>query len=186
MRQNLFKSKEYENKKSNNSYFHDTLLLLKKYRDVVWSVELSEQQLRKRFEMQYGTSVDELLETIHLSGVKLDANLENHANHLERSNKILKIFDSAIELLRTKHKFGDNYYWILYYTYLSSQEQDSVNDVIDILQSHLKYISYRTYYRYRNETIEALSSLLWGYTSRDCLDLLDKLVPEKPSSSDAQ
>ena len=30
--------------------YHDTWRLLKKYRDVVWSMELSVQQLKKEFE----------------------------------------------------------------------------------------------------------------------------------------
>ena len=32
--------------------FHDTYLLLKKYRDVVWGLELSVQQVKRRFQME--------------------------------------------------------------------------------------------------------------------------------------
>lgn len=39
--------------------FHDTYLLLKKYRDVVWGLELSVQQVKRRFQMEVGSSMVE-------------------------------------------------------------------------------------------------------------------------------
>ena len=33
--------------------YHDTWRLLKKYRDVVWSLELSVQQVRTQFQIEY-------------------------------------------------------------------------------------------------------------------------------------
>lgn len=40
-----------------NPLYHDTWKLLKKYRDVVWSLELSVQQVRNRFEIEFGSSL---------------------------------------------------------------------------------------------------------------------------------
>lgn len=40
---------------ADNPLYHDTWKLLKKYRDVVWSLELSVQQVRNRFEIEYGS-----------------------------------------------------------------------------------------------------------------------------------
>ena len=37
---------------ADNPLYHDTWKLLKKYRDVVWSLELSVQQVRSRFEIR--------------------------------------------------------------------------------------------------------------------------------------
>ena len=39
-----------------NPLYHDTWKLLKKYRDVVWSLEISVQHVRAKFEIEYGTS----------------------------------------------------------------------------------------------------------------------------------
>jgi len=64
------------------------------------------------------------------------------------------------------------------FTYLSPQELKSVNEIIETLRPHISYISYRTYYRHRREAIEALSSILWGYTSKDCMELLEKFFPD--------
>lgn len=46
--------------------FHDTYLLLKKYRDVVWGLELSVQQVKRRFQMEVGSSIEDFLESIYL------------------------------------------------------------------------------------------------------------------------
>ena len=40
--------KKVEAKPAEDPRYHDTWRLLKKYRDVVWSLELSVQQLKKR------------------------------------------------------------------------------------------------------------------------------------------
>ena len=159
-----------------NSLYHDTWKLLKKYRDVVWSLELSVQQVRSKFEIEYGSSVEEFLESIYLAGADLSgSNSEHHAECIERSHQMLKLLDTAIDLLRSKHKNGESYYWLLYYSFLSPQQQRNVEEIIEKLRPHIRDISFRTYYRKRREAIDALSSVLWGYTSRDSLIILNKL-----------
>ncbi len=169
---------------TDNPLFHDTWKLLRKYRDVVWSLELSVQQVKKSFEIEFNSSIDEFLDSIYLAGAELEGtNIEHHAKCIERSNKMLKLVETSVELLRTKHKCGETYYWVLYYTYLSPQEVGSVVEIIETLRPHLKYISYRTYYRYRKEAIDALSSVLWGYTSKDCIELLEHFFPDEPAGT---
>lgn len=159
-----------------NPLYHDTWKLLKKYRDVVWSLELSVQQVRSRFEIEYGSSIEEFLESIYLAGAELNgSNIEHHAACIERSHQMLKLLDTAIDLLRNKHKNGEAYYWLLYYSFLSPQQQRNVEEIIEKLRPHIRDISFRTYYRRRREAIEALSSVLWGYTSKDSLIILNKL-----------
>ena len=163
-----------------NPLYHDTLKLLKKYRDVVWALELSIQQVRKRFSIEYGSSIDDFLETVYLAGADLTgSNLEHHAKCIEKSNQMLKLLDSSIELLRTKHKYGEMYYWLLYYSFLCPQQLRNVEEILDQLRPHMRDISYRTYYRKRNEAIDALSSILWGYTSRDSMDVLEQFFPDE-------
>ena len=159
--------------------YHDTWRLLKKYRDVVWSMELSVQQLKKEFECEYNSSIDDFLESVYMAGADLSGTqIEDHARCIERSNKMLKLVDSAVDLLRTKHKNGEAYYWILYYTYLIPQQFENTNDIIEQLQPHIRDISRATYYRRREKAVEALSSILWGYSSKDCLELLESVIPE--------
>ena len=159
-----------------NPLYHNTWKLLKKYRDVVWSLELSVQQVRNRFEIEYGSSIEEFLDSIYLAGADLTgSDIEHHAECIERSHQMLKLLDTAIDLLRSKHKNGESYYWLLYYSFLSPQQQRNVEEIIEKLRPHIRDISFRTYYRKRREAIDALSSVLWGYTSRDSLIILNKL-----------
>ncbi len=48
---------------ADNPLYHDTWKLLKKYRDVVWSLELSVQHVRTKFEIEYGTSIEDFLDS---------------------------------------------------------------------------------------------------------------------------
>lgn len=169
---------------SENPLFHDTWKLLKNYRDVVWSLELSVQQVRNSFQIEFGASIEDFLDSIYLAGADLSAsNLEHHAKCIERSHRMLQLMENAVELLRSKHKYGESYYWILYYTFLSPQQLHNVEEIIEKLQPHIRNISFRTYYRKRQEAIEALSSVLWGYTSKDCLEVLEKFFPEYSDGS---
>lgn len=161
-----------------NPLYHDTWMLLRKYRDVVWSLELSVQQVRRKFQMEYGSSIEDFLESIYLAGVDFaDSGIQEHAQSIERSYQMLKLIESAVNLLRSKHKFGETYYWILYYSFLSPQQYRNAEEIIDQLRPHIQDISYRTYYRKRKEAIDAFSSILWGYSSRDSLYLLERFFP---------
>ena len=91
---------------------------------------------------------------------------------------MLTLLNSAVDILRNKHKHGEQYYWILYYSYLSPQQLQNTDEIIESLRPHIANISHRTYYRRRPEAVQALSSILWGYTSKDCLEMLDKFIPK--------
>lgn len=167
-----------------NPLYHDTWKLLRKYRDVVWSLELSVQQVCKRFSMEYGSSIDDFLESVYLAGVDLSSSdIEHHARCIERSNQMIKLLDCSIELMRTKHKYGETYYWLLYYAFLCPQQLKNVEEIIEQLRPHIRDISYRTYYRRRREAIDVLSSILWGYTSKDSMEILDRFFPDSPSGT---
>lgn len=158
--------------------YHDTRKLLRKYRDVTWSLELSVQKLRTQFNVEYGTDIEEFLDSVYLAGADLGGTeLEHHAQCIERSHKMLTLVQNAVELLRTRHKKGEIYYWILYHTYMSPQKLKNVDEIIEILRPHLQDISYSTYYRLSKEAVETLSSVLWGFTSQDTLEILEKLIP---------
>ena len=175
---------EIEKDNLENPLYHDTWKLLKKYRDVVWSLELSVQQVRNRFEIEYGSSIEDFLESVYLAGADLSgSDIERHAKCIERSHRMIKLLDSSIDLLRNKHKNGEAYYWLLYYTFLSPQQLKNVEEIIEQLRPHIRDISFRTYYRRRKEAIEALSSILWGYTSKESMEILEKFMPEKEAGT---
>jgi hypothetical protein len=172
------KKKNIENDVEKNPVYHNTWRLLKKYRDVVWSLELSIQQVQKKFQLEYGSSIEDFLESIYLAGADLSgSNIESHARSIERSNKMLKLIQSAAEVLRNKHKSGESYYWILYYSYFSPQQLKNSEEIVEKLRPHIRDVSHTTYYRKRQESVEAFSSILWGYTSRECKEITDVFFP---------
>ena len=121
------RKKEDERNITENPLYHDTWKLLKKYRDVVWSLELSIQQVRNRFELEYGSSIEDFLDSVYLAGADLSgSDTEHHAKCIERSYRMLKLLDSSVDLLRNKHKNGEVYYWLIYYTFLSPQQLRNV------------------------------------------------------------
>ena len=172
--------KKNELNHADNPLYHNTWTLLKKYRDVVWSLELSVQQVRNTFEIEYGNAVEEFLDSIYLAGADLTGSaIEHHAQCIEQSHKMLKLLDTAIDLLRTKYKNGESFYWLLYYSFLSPQQLRNVDEIIEKLRPHIRDISFRTYYRRRREAIDALSSVLWGYTAKDSMAILEQFFPDQ-------
>ena len=171
-----------------NPLYHDTWKLLQKYRDVVWSMELSVQQVKISFEKEFGQSIDDFLDSIYSAGADLSGTeIEQHARCIQRSNQMIKLVDGALDILRYKHRNGEELYWILYYTFIAPQQLQNTQQIIDKLRIHIREISYRTYFRKRQEAIDTLSSILWGYTSKDCMEVLEHFFPDKkPGTKMAQ
>ena len=160
--------------------FHDTYKFLRRYRDATYSLKVVVHQMETQFRLKYGTSVDEFLDSIYAAGANLSGDdIEERAKSIERSNRMLKMLDSSVDLLRTNHKHGEQYYWILYYTFLSPQELKGTNEIIESLRPHISNISYRTYYRKRHAAIEALSTILWGFTAKETIEMLNEFFPEE-------
>ena len=158
--------KMYEKRPEEDARYHDTWRLLKKYRDVTWSLELSIRQVKNQFRIDYDCNIEDFLESI-----------ENHARCIERSYKMLTLLENSVNLLRTHHQSGEVYYWILYYSFLSPQKLKNVEEIIEALRPHIRDISFSTYYRLRKAAVEALSSVLWGFSAQDTLKTLDCFFP---------
>ena len=91
-------------------HYHETWTLLRKYRDVVWSLEVSVQQVRNRFRIDYGKTIEDFLESVYLAGADLSGTeLEHQAKCIEQSHKMLCLVDSAVDLMRAKHKTAKNF-----------------------------------------------------------------------------
>lgn len=159
--------------------FHDTYKFLRRYRDATYSLKVVVRQMESQFRFQYGTSIDDFLDSIYAAGVELaGSDIAERAKSIDRSNKMLKLLDSSVDLLRSSHKHGEQYYWILYYAFLSPQELKNTDEILEKLEPHISNISYRTYYRKRHAAIEALSTILWGFTAKETIDILNQFFPE--------
>ena len=52
-----------------------------------------------------------------------------------------------------------------------------MEEIIEVLRPHIRDISFSTYYRLRKAAVEALSSVLWGFSAQDTLKTLDCFFP---------
>lgn len=167
------------NTEQNDPRYHNTRKLLGHYRDATYSLKVVVRQLENQFKMQYGSSIDEFLESVYMVGMSMDdCEIKEHTKSIERSNKMLKLLDSSVQLLRENHKNGEQYYWLLYYAFLSPHAPVNTDEILDNLEKHMERPSYRTYFRKRNKAIEALSMILWGFTAIETTKLLDQFFPE--------
>ena len=153
-----------------------TALAALEVQHVMWNLEVSDLDLQEEFKAEYGLSTDALFVDSEVN--KGGNRLESYARALERSKKMMQIIDTAIDLMRRKHKKGEFYYWILYYAYLSPQQCENAGAILQLLETKGISISLRTYYVHRDEAIEVLSSILWGYTSQDCEKITNLLTPD--------
>lgn len=172
-----------ENKKENGKMsreeylYHNTELLLKKYRDVVWSIEVAAIQNQVSLELEMDCNLDSFLEMSYASGADLSGvRIQEQMRIMERNKKMLKMIDAAVDILRRRQVDGEAYYWILYYTYFSEKPCRNTEEIIDLISEKTEYMSWGSYFKRKARAIEILSNILWGFTSKECLAILDEFV----------
>ena len=159
--------------------YHDPVRLLRTYRDVRWNLKLSEEQHRLDFEEEYGMSITDYLDDVYAAGADFaGTKLEHHANTMKRTAEMLKLIDTSVHLIRDNYGEGENYYWILYYTYLSPQKLNSVDSIVERVQQHAPHITKDVYYKHRKKAINTFSSVLWGFTTKSEIGVLDAFVAD--------
>lgn len=147
--------------------FHDTKMLLENYRNVVWSLEVETFQAKMNFQEEYGSTLEEFLDMTYKAGMDIsESDVSSRIESMNKSRNMLKMIDKAVELLRMKHQEGEEFYWILYLSYLSSKKLNCVEDILDEMEKERVFISRSSFYRLRNRAITQLGWLLWGYTTK--------------------
>ena len=156
--------------------YHNTQLLFHRYRNILWSVKLETAKAERSFLAQYGSNIEDFLNKIYDAGAELKGTeIEERARCIARSQKMLKLLDEAVEMMRSSCEEGETNYNILRLSYMEPKSMTNAQ-IIDELQNIGIYVSERTLQRKRQEAIEIVSSILWGYTSRDCLEILNHFV----------
>ena len=59
-------------KKDEDTLFHNTEVLLKNYRDVVWSLEVAVHRVNQNFYQEYGRDIEGFLELTYEAGLDLN------------------------------------------------------------------------------------------------------------------
>ena len=152
-----------------NNVYHDVIWLFKIYRAVNWRMQIKVNQVKHRIREEYGTDLDEFLDSIYQAGMDINQDLDDMKQRIEvinRSNKFLKLIDEAVELMRNFHPQGERYYCVLYYSYMSARKAENIDEILDLLEPHFPKITRihrATYFRWREQAFQAVSSILWGY-----------------------
>ena len=92
-----------------NPRFQDTYQFLRRYRDATYSLKVVVHQMENQFKVQYGSSIDEFLDSIYAAGADLAGNdIAERAKSIERSNRMLKLLESSVDLLRITTNTGSS------------------------------------------------------------------------------
>lgn len=157
--------------------YHNTEKLLKCYREVVWSIEVSMVQAKISFEIEADSKLEEFLGMTYAAGMDLSGtDIEEQVRSMERNKKMLQIIDETANIIRKKQVDGETYYWILYYTYLSEKQIERVEEIVTLIGQHVDKMSWNTYYRKRREAVACFSKVLWGFTTKECLPTLQEFI----------
>ena len=84
-------------------------------------MQIKISQVKRRFHMEYGTDVDEFLDTIYQAGMDVERDLASEKERVEaisRSNQYLRLIDEAVDLMRRYHPQGERYYWVACETFV--------------------------------------------------------------------
>jgi len=158
--------------------FHNTKYLLKQYRKVVYSVQVSEAELNLRMEMEHGVRLSTMEVNAELAGVDLTGTkLESHTRTVLRSKNMLEIINSALEAVRAEPDRGELHYHVLYHTYFTKQKPRNRDQILLELDRKGFPMSVASYHNYLNAAIKAIDRILWGYTARDCIEIIKQFLP---------
>lgn len=158
--------------------YHNTRHLLKQYRRVAYAIQISETDMNIRMEMEHGTKLSTLELNAELAGVDLSGSkLEGYARTVIRSKNMLQIIDNALDTVRMDPDHGELMYQVLYLTYFSRKKLANREAILSELDRLGYQMSMVTYHNYLNMAIKAIDRILWGYTARDCMEIIKQFLP---------
>lgn len=147
------KARQAEQTLRRNMY-HNTKLMLKYYRDIVWALECFPEQVAEELNRPL-KDLDALLSTVDTQLAMGNSKLEHRLQNIKQSRILLDRINDALTVLRQKPGNGEMMYHIIYQTFIVPDKLSHA----DIL--YRLGISDRHYYRLRQQAINILSIRLW-------------------------
>ena len=96
------KKKAIEKTAREEYLYHNTEMLLKKYRDVVWSIEVAMTQTQMNFELEMDCGLGKFLEMSYIAGADLmGTQIQEQMRTLERNKKMLQMIEKAVDILKS-------------------------------------------------------------------------------------
>ena len=141
-------------RQAEQAMYHNTTLMLKYYRDIVWALECFPEQVAEELDRPL-KDLDALLSTVDTQLAMGNSKLERRLQNVKQSRILLDRINDALTVLRHKPGNGEMMYNIIYQTFIIP-EKLSHADILYRLD-----ISDRHYYRLRQQAINILSIRLW-------------------------
>ncbi len=158
---------QVEAKKQKQAY-HNTLLLLTNYRNILWQTESELETVAAELNLPL-QKLDAVLSRIDAEIGMENRRLELRLERLAKTRLLLDRINDALTALKYKPGNGQLLYDLIYMTYIA-EEKMLQSDVLFRLN-----ISRRHYYRLKEQAISIISLRLWSAPSSD-LDLWLELV----------
>lgn len=135
--------------------YHNTMLLLKHYRDIRWLLQCLPAHVAEELDMPYA-ELDMLLSAVSTKAALESKKFESRMRSIEKSRLMMDRINEAITVLREKPGDGEQLYNIIFHTFISPQKLKH-QQLLDKLE-----ISDRHYYRMRQQAVNILSIRLWA------------------------
>lgn len=155
------KARQAEQALRRNMY-HNTQMMLKHYRDIVWALECFPEQVAEELDHPL-KDLDALLSMVDTQLAMGNTRLEHRMLSIKQSRLLLDRINDALTVLRQKPGNGETMYNIIFQTFVTPDK---------LTHQEILYrldISDRHYYRLRQQTVNILSIRLWTAPA-GCLD----------------
>lgn len=138
--------------------YHKAKLLLKIYRDVIWSIEDRVAELEEEYNELGSDSLAEALDYLD----DYDPNINREELEIEicshfKSKLLVEIVDKALLKVKNYPDYGNIYFEILQKQYIEKYKY-SENNIIQFLNCERT-----TFYKRKKEAINLMGIALWGY-----------------------
>ena len=155
------KARQAEQTLRRNMY-HNTQMMLKHYRDIVWALECFPEQVAEELDRPL-KDLDALLSMVDTQLAMGNTRLEHRMLSIKQSRLLLDRINDALTVLRQKPGNGEMMYNIIFQTFVTPDK---------LTHQEILYrldISDRHYYRLRQQAVNILSIRLWTAPA-GCLD----------------
>jgi len=138
--------------------YHNTELLLKLYRKVLFRVNRKLSQLSDEAWLTDRQSLSTYISSMTAFDTKnRKAQIYEKLLSMETSLSLLEVMEEALIALKEYPDRGDVQYRILRYAYF-----DEIRMTHEEIMEYCN-LSYSTYYRYRRSAVKTYAAMLWGY-----------------------
>ena len=135
--------------------YHNTKLLLRQYRDIMWSLECIPADLQSELDIPLA-DLDALIFRLDMEMSMENKKTEGRIRTIIKSRLLIGRLNEALELLKRKPKDGQLLYDVIYQTYIA-EKKDTIFDVIAELG-----LTKRKYYECLKSAISLISIKLWS------------------------